>query len=48
VEWGRTHPHRGVKLVGLADGVEEQFFAIGTEKKVQHPRVQRLLVRMNL
>jgi LysR family transcriptional activator of nhaA len=33
----------GVKLVGVADGVEEQFFAIGTEKKVQHPLVQRLL-----
>jgi LysR family transcriptional activator of nhaA len=33
----------GVKRVGPCDGVEEHFFAIGTEKKVQHPLVQRLL-----
>jgi len=32
-----------VKWVGPCDGVEEHFFAIGTEKKVQHPLVQRLL-----
>ncbi len=38
----------GVKLVGLADGVEEQFFAIGTEKKVQHPLVRRLLAQTGL
>ncbi len=31
-----------VKRVGPCDGVEEQFFAIGTEKKVQHLLVQRL------
>lgn len=33
----------GVKRMGACDGVEEHFFAIGTEKKVQHPLVQRLL-----
>lgn len=32
-----------VKPVGLCEGVEEHFFAIGTEKKVRHPLVQRLL-----
>ena len=32
-----------VKRVGHCDGVEEHFFAIGTEKKVLHPLVQRLL-----
>lgn len=33
----------GVKRVGRCEGVEEQFFAIGTRKKVVHPLVQRLL-----
>lgn len=33
----------GVARVGPCDGVVEHFFAIGTEKKVQHPLVQRLL-----
>lgn len=32
-----------VQRVGLCDGVEERFFAIGTERKVSHPLVQRLL-----
>ena len=32
-----------VKRVGPCDGVEQHFFAIGTEKKVLHPLVQRLL-----
>lgn len=32
-----------VKRVGRCDDVEERFFAIGTEKKVQHPFVQKLL-----
>jgi LysR family transcriptional activator of nhaA len=32
-----------VERVGPCDGVEEGFFAIGTEKKVLHPLVQRLL-----
>ncbi|MFZ4481934.1 MAG: LysR family transcriptional regulator [Rhodoferax sp.] len=35
-----------VKMVGPCDGVEENFFAIGTEKKVQHPLVQRLLTAL--
>lgn len=29
--------------VGDCEGVEEHFYAIGTEKKVQHPLVQRIL-----
>ncbi len=37
-----THRY-GVRRVGHCDGVEERFYAIGTEKKVQHPLVQRLL-----
>ena len=32
-----------VKRVGPCEGVDEQFFAIGTERKVQHPLVQRVL-----
>lgn len=34
----------GVLRVGRCQGVNEHFFAIGTEKKVMHPLVQRLLV----
>jgi LysR family transcriptional activator of nhaA len=37
----------GVSPVGPCDGVEEHFYAIGTEKKVQHPLVQRLLAAAN-
>jgi LysR family transcriptional activator of nhaA len=33
----------GVVRIGRCEGVEEHFFAIGTEKKVLHPLVQRLL-----
>ncbi len=33
----------GVVRVGACEGVVEHFFAIGTEKKVQHPLVQRML-----
>lgn len=33
----------GVQQVADGDGLEEQFFAIATEKKVLHPLVQRLL-----
>lgn len=45
VEWVHEEllAHDAVEMVGLCDGVEENFFAIGTEKKVQHPLVQRLL-----
>ena len=32
-----------VNRVGPCAGVEEHFFAIGTERKVLHPLVQRLL-----
>jgi LysR family transcriptional regulator, transcriptional activator of nhaA len=32
-----------VRRIGACDGVEEHFFAIGTERRVQHPLVQRLL-----
>jgi LysR family transcriptional activator of nhaA len=32
-----------VVRIGPCDGVEEHFFAIGTERKIQHPLVQRLL-----
>jgi LysR family transcriptional regulator, transcriptional activator of nhaA len=35
----------GVKRIGRCDGVEEKFYAIGTEKKVTHPLVQRLLAQ---
>lgn len=35
--------HYAVQRLGPAQGVVEHFFAIGTERKVQHPLVQRLL-----
>jgi LysR family transcriptional activator of nhaA len=35
--------HYAVRRLGPCEGVAEHFFAIGTEKKVQHPLVQRLL-----
>lgn len=35
--------HYAVERLGPCDGVTEHFFAIGTEKKVQHPLVQSLL-----
>lgn len=38
--------HYAVQRVGPCEGVTEHFFAIGTEKKVQHPLVQRLLQPM--
>jgi LysR family transcriptional activator of nhaA len=44
-EWvhGELLAHYDVQLLGPCEGVKEHFFAIGTEKKVQHPLVQRLL-----
>lgn len=33
----------GVQRIGTADGISEQVFAIGTEKKVQHPLIEKLL-----
>ncbi len=35
--------HYAVQRLGPCEGVTEHFFAIGTEKKVQHPLVQRVL-----
>ena len=35
--------HYAVHRIGACDGIAEHFYAIGTEKKVQHPLVQRLL-----
>ena len=35
--------HYHVKQVGRCDGVEEHYYAIGTEKKVLHPLVRRLI-----
>ena len=35
--------HYAVKRLGPCEGVTEHFFAVGTEKRVQHPLVQRLL-----
>ncbi len=32
-----------VRRIGECNGVEEHFYAIGTERRVQHPLVQRLL-----
>ena len=35
--------HYDVKKVGVCEGVQEHFFAIGAHKKVLHPLVQKLL-----
>lgn len=35
--------HYAVRHIGPCEGVTEHFYAIGTERKVQHPLVQRLL-----
>ena len=35
--------HYAVERLGPCDGVTEHFFAVGAEKKVRHPLVQRLL-----
>jgi LysR family transcriptional activator of nhaA len=35
--------HYVVERMGRSAGVTEHFYAIGTEKRVQHPLVQRLL-----
>ncbi len=36
--------HYAVRKLETCEGVSEHFYAIGTEKKVQHPLVQRLLL----
>lgn len=35
--------HYGVRRLGPCEGVSEHFYAIGTERKVQHPLVSKLL-----
>ncbi len=35
--------HYGVEQLGACDGVIEQYYGIGTEKRVQHPLVEQLL-----
>lgn len=44
-EWAEEDllAHYGVKRLGACDGVVEHFYAVGTERKVQHPLVQRVL-----
>jgi len=44
-EWAHDDllAHYAVQRIGPCEGVTEHFFAIGTEKKVHHPLVQRLL-----
>lgn len=44
-EWSHDDllAHYAVGRLGSCDGVTEHFFAIGAEKKVRHPLVQRLL-----
>ena len=44
-EWAHEDllEHYAVQRLGPCEGVTEHFFAIGTEKKVHHPLVQRLL-----
>jgi LysR family transcriptional activator of nhaA len=39
----RLRERYGLTRVGDCAGVEEQFYAIGTDKKVVHPLVRRLL-----
>jgi LysR family transcriptional activator of nhaA len=44
-EWAHDDflAHYAVQRIGPCEGVVEHFFAIGSEKKVHHPLVQRLL-----
>jgi len=44
-EWAHDDllAHYAVQRLGACEGVTEHFYAIGTEKKVHHPLVQRLL-----
>lgn len=44
-EWAHDDllAHYAVQRLGPCEGVTEHFFAIGTEKKIHHPLVQRLL-----
>ena len=44
-EWAHENllAHYAVHRLATCEGISEHFFAIGTEKKVHHPLVQRLL-----
>lgn len=44
-EWAQDDllAHYGVQRLAACDGVTEHFYAVGTEKKVQHPLVLRVL-----
>jgi LysR family transcriptional activator of nhaA len=44
-EWLRPDLEKryGVRRIGPCEGVHERFFAIGTERRVAHPLVKRLL-----
>ena len=44
-EWGHDNliDQYGLTRLGACEGVNEHFYAIGTERKVQHPLVQLLL-----
>lgn len=44
-EWAQDDllAHYGVQRLGACEGVNEYFYAVGTEKKVQHPLVLRVL-----
>ena len=35
-----------VKLIGACEGVQEHYYAISTERKVMHPLVQQIVMRM--
>jgi LysR family transcriptional activator of nhaA len=35
----------GVRRIAPCEGVEEHFFAIGTDKRIQHPLVGRLVAQ---
>ncbi|MBU6467192.1 MAG: LysR family transcriptional regulator, partial [Burkholderiales bacterium] len=35
-----------VQLIGACEGVQQHYYAISTERKVMHPLVQQMLVRM--
>ena len=37
----------GLVNVGAATGVAEQFYAVGTDKKISHPLVRRLLPQVS-
>ena len=44
-QFAQEQPAQGiqVRLLGACEGVEEQYYAISTERRVAHPLVQQLL-----